>query len=242
MDLNFLKRGTAAVKELENPAFVPGSGGKVFRFYLKKDQNAMLTFLDGAMVPLSETGGEMVFDVPGAYEHSFMVDGRVADFICTMEREGTCPLCYDKKNRYYSLFFSVIDHRKNVSAQGRVYEYNKRILAVGKDSYKRLLMFLAEHINPEKGMVGLQISALKTATKSSQIGDFFKFKSYVNLQDLASQGIDVTPLDFSKELVYRDVASLEGLGYGMGDLDMGISSRGKSVATSLPAFDDDVPF
>lgn len=245
MNLSYLKRGTDAMKELENPVMSGGSSGKILRFYLKKDQSALLTFLDGSLLPMSETNGELVFDVPGTYEHSFMHEGVVADFICTLESEGRCPLCDERKYRFYNLFFTAIDHRKNVSKQGKVFEYNKRIVAVNRDAYKMLLKFLDERIDPQLGFVGLQMQAEKVKAKSSMIGDFFKFRGYVDLDQLKAQGMDVEPLDFSKVLVYRNCETLEKMGFGKVQAGTFQNTPYENVDDSselMPLDDDTIPF
>jgi len=241
---SFLKRGKDAVNELKNPVLT-GSSGSVMRFFLKYTGNiqkdsALITFLDGPLVPKEQTDGEIVFDVPGAYEHSQLVGKAVHYYVCTLENEGACPCCDDRMNRFYNLYFTVIDHRRNVSSQGKVYENNKRIFSVNQATLARLVTMLERDLDPILGMFRMQVTASKLAAKSSPVGDFFRYVKYVDLSTLEEQGIDVKPLDFNVVLNYRSVDALYKLGFGKEKFQNSVNGVGELLP--LDDTEDDLGF
>ena len=78
---------------------------RVYRFWLKAQESAHITFLDG---DLDEDG---LLDIPKFYEHKVRINGKWDNVVCTDSSEP-CPICAAGDKHRYVGVVTVIDHRK----------------------------------------------------------------------------------------------------------------------------------
>jgi len=132
--LGFLKKGKAALEVIQKEAFKTEQKmkGQTFRFWVPKDKDVSITFLDGNIV-------DGLLDIPFYYEHNINMNGKYGNFfICTQEEEP-CPICEGGSLASYVGVLTVIDHSEYVSKKdGLTKKDNVKLMAVKRDTVKLL--------------------------------------------------------------------------------------------------------
>lgn len=212
--LGFLKKGKAAAEAFakEEHKAEQASKNNVFRFWLPKDKEGSITFLDGNL----NTDG--LLDVPFYYEHNINMNGKWGNFfICTQDEEP-CPICEGGTPPSYVCLMTVIDHSEYVSKKdGQVKKDNVKLLVCKRDSVKMLQKLAVKR----GGLRGCRFDVSRTGDKSPSIGNVFDFTEKLTEQQLvaAYKGKEFDksmPINYEKMLgeMYMNAKDLRKLGFG----------------------------
>lgn len=207
--LSFLKKGKAAQEAMaqEEHKAEQRAKGQVLRFWLPKDKDACITFLDGDLA-------DGMLDIPFYYEHQVNMNGSWNNhFICTQDEEP-CPICEGGHSPSYVGVFTIIDHAEYVSKKdGKTYKDQVRLLVAKRDSIKQLTK-LAEK---RGGLRGCKFDVSRTGDKSPAIGNVFDFTEKLTDAQLAKLfGDKSAPLNYEEILanMYMPAKELRKLGFG----------------------------
>lgn len=216
--LSFMKKGKAAQETMakEEHKAEQKAKGTVMRFWLPKDKDGCITFLDGDLK-------DGMLDIPFYYEHQVNMNGSWNNhFICTQDEEP-CPVCEGGHSPSYVGVFTVIDHSEYVSKKdGKTYKDQVRLLVAKRDSIKTLQK-LAEK---RGGLRGCKFDVSRTGDKSPSIGNVFDFTEKLTNAQLSAaykvKGSDgkvydkSQPLNYEELLVgmYMPAKELRKLGFG----------------------------
>lgn len=216
--MSFIKKGKAAqeVMAQEEHKAEQRSKGSVLRFWLPKDKDACITFLDGNLA-------DGMLDIPFYYEHQVNMNGSWNNhFICTQDEEP-CPICEGGGAPSYVGVFTIIDHAEYVSKKdGKTYKDQVRLLVAKRDSIKQLTK-LAEK---RGGLRGCKFDVSRTGDKSPAIGNVFDFTEKHTDAQLTqlytAKAHDGKVYDKSKPLNYEEILTnmympakeLRKLGFG----------------------------
>jgi hypothetical protein len=223
---NWLKRGKVAhetLKQDEKQAERRAADG-VYRFYLKDEEQAEITFLDG------DLGEDGLLDIPMYYEHQLNLNGKWGNFFVCLadEDEGTeCPICVSGDNRYLAAVMTVVDHRK-VEYKGKVYQDQKKLFVAKRHTIKTLQIIAAKR----GGLAGCRFDVARTGDKAANVGSLFDFTDKQDVADIMKK-YKVEPYDYKKILPYHTADQLRELGIGSGT---GAASSG-GEQTTTPAGD-----
>jgi hypothetical protein len=199
----WLKKGAEANKAINTTN--NNSSDVVRRFFIKPEESAFITFLDGELI---EVDGEKCYDNFGAMEHSFMHNGEMANFICNKAVEGYCVLCDDKKFSTYHLLFTILDHRKVTGKNGTTYQNQKRLFTARRETVKLLM---------RKGsLVGKTFEVLRAGKKSPSEGQIFELQEANTLASIKSKYNlpNVDTIDYEKALTVKSNEQLITMGLG----------------------------
>lgn len=226
--LSFIKKGKAAQETMakEEHKAEQKSKGSVHRFWLPKDKDGCITFLDGDLK-------DGMLDIPFYYEHQVNMNGSWNNhFICTQDEEP-CPVCEGGHSPSYVGVFTIIDHSEYVSKKdGKTYKDQVRLLVAKRDSIKTLQK-LAEK---RGGLRGCKFDVSRTGDKSPSIGNVFDFTEKLTGQQLSklytAKGADGKVYDKSKPLNYEELLvgmympakELRKLGFGSMSTPVGSES------------------
>lgn len=216
--LSFMKKGKAAQETMakEEHKAEQKAKGTVMRFWLPKDKDGCITFLDGDLK-------DGMLDIPFYYEHQVNMNGSWNNhFICTQDEEP-CPVCEGGHSPSYVGVFTVIDHSEYVSKKdGKTYKDQVRLLVAKRDSIKTLQK-LAEK---RGGLRGCKFDVSRTGDKSPSIGNVFDFTEKLTNGQLSAaykvKGTDGKVYDKSQPLNYEELLTgmympakeLRKLGFG----------------------------
>lgn len=215
----FLKTGAAAQEafkaEEAKQELARASYGKLFRFFMKDDEERRITFLDGE---LTEDG---ILDVGTYYEHSLMLNGTLEHFVCTADVDETqpCPLCEAGHKRSLVGVMTVLDHTpytiQSGPNKGQVRQNTKR-LYVAKNTTLEILRKIAVK---REGLAGCTFDVSRIGDKSPAVGNQFdfveKFDSYEAIAEKFGLTVeDIQPAEYTKEIVYRTPEQLIEIGIG----------------------------
>lgn len=207
--LSFVKRGKAAQEAFakEEHKSEQASKGQVFRFWVPKDKDASITFLDGDL-----TDG--VLDISFIYEHNINMNGKWGNFfICTQDEEP-CPICEGGNNPSYVGVMTVIDHSEYVSKKdGQVKKDNIKLFVAKRDTIKQLQKLAAKR----GGLRGCRFDVSRTGDKSPSVGNTFDFtEKLTDAQLSAKYGDKAKPVDYETLLagMYLPAKELRKLGFG----------------------------
>lgn len=232
--LSFMKKGKAAQEAMakEEHKAEQKAKGTVMRFWLPKDKDGCITFLDGDLK-------DGMLDIPFYYEHQVNMNGSWNNhFICTQDEEP-CPVCEGGHSPSYVGVFTVIDHSEYVSKKdGKTYKDQVRLLVAKRDSIKTLQK-LAEK---RGGLRGCKFDVSRTGDKSPSIGNVFDFTEKLTNAQLTKlytvKGADGKVFDKSKPLNYEEL--LVGMYMPAKELrKLGFGSMSSPVGgESMPSEDD----
>jgi hypothetical protein len=234
--LSFLKRGAAAQQEfakVEMKAELAAKGGNLFRFWVPKNGEAIITFLDGNLI-------NGILENPFTYEHQVnMNDSWNNHFICTQEEEP-CPICEGGANSSYVAYFTVIDHSEYVSKKdGQTKKDNLKLFVAKKDTVKLLQKQAAKR----GGLRGCKFEVGRTGDKSPSVGSSFDFVEKLTEQQLtalygpAKAGdLDRSkPCNYDKMLsdMYMTAKDLRKMGFGNAGSPVGSEAAPEDYAGKL---------
>jgi hypothetical protein len=224
--LGWLKQGNAAKQamayEEAKAEERKAEAGRLWRFYVKKGEDAQITFLDGAL------DADGMLDIMMFYEHRLHIAGDWENFVCTSEADQTqpCPICAKGDKPSLVGVMTVVDHTKRTIAKGpnagKVIA-NRRKLFVAKQHTIRQLNKLAAK---RGGLVGVTFDVSREGDKDPAVGSMFDFvHKYASLAELAQtldlKIEDVQPANYQEEIRYRSPEELLALGVGKVQIGVG---------------------
>lgn len=197
--------------------------GKAWRFYLKDDEEARITFVDG---DLSDEG---YLCPPRFYEHNLQQNGRFGNFfVCPQETHPEsgqkCPICEEGDRPALVALFTVIDHREYENKDGKVIKDQVRLLAAKPHSFDMLNKLASK----KGGLAGTTWDVTRSGDKSASIGSNFSFVEKNDVKELYEKykrsfkdknGKMVTehffqPLKYEEEITFRTEETLRTMGFG----------------------------
>jgi hypothetical protein len=218
--VSYLKKGAQAAKEVskaETQAELNKS--KVYRFWLPKDSDARITFLDGDLLPNGLIDGTVY------HEHDVKINGKFGNpFVCIKEYE-VCPLCEQGDNSSFVAAFTIIDHRSYEDREGKTVKDTLRLFVCKLDTYKMLQKIATKR----GGLAGCTFDVTRTGDKSANVGNMFDFVEKKQVAALLKK-YKVEVVDYEKAIPYRDEESLRALGFGS-DNSAQYGSKYKGKAT-----------
>lgn len=207
--LSFIKRGKQAQETFakEEHKAEMNSKNNVFRFWVPKDKEASLTFLDGDLV-------DGVLDIPFFYEHNINMNGKWGNFfICTQDEEP-CPVCEGGNQPAYVGVLTVIDHSEYVSKKdGQVHKDNIKLFVAKRETIKMLQKLAVKR----GGLRGCRFDVSRTGDKSSSVGNVFDFTEKHTEEALKKMyGDKSNPINYEEMLagLYLPAKELRKLGFG----------------------------
>lgn len=246
---SFLRRGAEAQKQVEEDRerhetereMRDGMG----RFWLDKpdaaprgNKKATIVFLDGDLITEGPYKGSLDFV---SYKEHRIKTPRASrpfgEFVCPEERGEACPLCNANENPTVVAPFTIIDMRRHVGRNNKVYE-NERKLFVANPTTLQLLQEMAVK---RGGLRGCVFEVTRTGERASRTGDHFDFEFKASREELVKQfgtDYDFSPADYDKEIKYIPPAQILALTGGVAAQAVG-SGFGGGASGSLPS---DVPF
>lgn len=210
MAVSYLKKGKSAKKEVAKAEAQQDlqKQNTQYRFWLKEDAEAKITFLDG---DLAEDG---TIDAVVYHEHNMQINGRWGNtFVCIKEFEP-CPLCEvaedtGKGKAAFVAAFTIIDHRVYEDKDGKKHKDQLRLFVCKLDTYKLLQKIATKR----KGLAGCTFDVSRTGDKSPNVGNMFDFVSK-KAPALVMKKYKAEVLDYEKVIPYMDAKSLNKLGLG----------------------------
>lgn len=213
---SFLLRGSAArhaqQKDEAKAEMRKAEREKAWRYRMKDGEERVITFLDG---DLDEDG---LLNVPMKQEHHIKVGGDFKQFICTMDDEGTCPLCASEdKEAQLVAYLTVLDRSeytvKQGKDQGKTKKDQKRLFVAKGITYKDLCKKAVKR----GGLKGCSFEVTRSGDKSAAVGSSFEFSKKQTMAELKAEGLsaeDLQPLAYEDELTYYTAAQLLEMGLG----------------------------
>jgi hypothetical protein len=218
MAFSFLKTGKAsadlASKHQKEQELRKQEQGKMFRFWMKENEEARITFIDG------ELGPEGYLTPPRYYEHNLYQAGKWNNFyVCpkltTPDSKDECPICESGDRPALVALFTVIDHRQVMSKdKTKVYKDTKRLLVAKPQTFE----LLNKHAIKRGGLAGATFDASRIGDKSASVGSMFDFVEKKPVEELKaiymtekidpktnvkSKVTNFTPANYEHEITYR---------------------------------------
>lgn len=199
--------------------------GKLFRFFLAKDEEARITFVDGAL----NAQGFLV--PPRFYEHTILIGNRWTNYVCPEHTnpgaKDKCPICESGDRPSLVGVFTVIDHRtyKSTKTAGKEYSDTQKLF-VAKSGTLELLQALAVK---RGGLAGATWDAMRKGDKAPAVGSAFDFMEKTDIATLKAkyqhEVINPTtnaksvqsffvPANYEAEIIYRTGDELRTMGIG----------------------------
>lgn len=205
--MSFLKKGKqsqAAMKKADEKA-AKAQEGYVNRFWMPKDAETTVTFLDG---DIDEDG---MLDIPTYLEHQLNLDGSWQNwFACTSETEP-CPICEGDDNPTLVGVLTIIDHTEWESKKdGSTHKDEKKLFVCKRQTIKQLQKIATKR----DGLKGITFEVSRVGEKAASVGDMFDFVQKKSPGILKKKYKDITPFDYEKVLAYETADELRKRGFG----------------------------
>lgn len=197
--------------------------GKMWRFFVEKNKDASITFVDG------ELNAQGVLTPPRFYEHQLYLAGSWNNFFVCPEKTNPesgqkCPICEGGDKPSLVAMFTVIDHRTHKSRDGtKEYKDQPRLFAAKPMTFEQLQKLAQKR----GGLAGCTFDVSRTGDKSPAVGSMFDFTEKNKLDELVKKytytveedGKKKTvskfaPANYEEEIVYRTEDELRQLGFG----------------------------
>lgn len=180
----------------------------LFDFYLKRDEEATVIFLDG------EVDRDGLLDIPMFFRHrvkSRSGNGPMYEaIVCNGDREP-CPLCEDGNRRQYVGVCTVIDKRKRKGRDGRIYRDQPRLFVATQGTMR----ILQEYAAKRNGLAGWKVGIKRTdGPRTPNVGDVFDFQAKVRLDRYRDEKGNLPIPDYTTQFTYLTPGELRSLGYG----------------------------
>jgi len=198
----FLRRGAEAQSALakadaQTELKQAQSASGNLRFWLPKNKDTSITFLDGS---LGENG---MLDVPMFYEHQMELNGHWRNwFLCTQDNEP-CPLCEQGDTPSLVAVFSIIDHTQFTDREGKVRKDEPRLYVVKRETFR----LLQNKATKKGGLKGWTVDVSRIGEKAANVGNDFDFVKHTDT-------LGVKPFNYEEIFVYLDATKLRELGFG----------------------------
>lgn len=230
MAFTFLKTGAASAQMAKQAAVEQEQrkegAGKLYRFWLKENEEARITFVDG------ELTAEGFLCPPRYYEHNLFLNGSWNNFFVCPEKtnpdsKDSCPLCESPDRPTLVALFTIIDHRQftSVKDKTKVFKNTKKLLVAKPQTFELLNKIAIKR----GGLAGCTFDTSRVGDKSASVGSMFDFVEKKPIEELKAlyvvekidpktnqkvKVVNFTPADYEKEIVYRTGDDLRKLGLG----------------------------
>lgn len=208
--LSFLKRGKEAREAFAKEEHKAEMRAKtnVFRFFVPKDKETRITFLDGDIT-------SDMLDIPFYYEHNVNMNGNWGNFfICLQDTNEPCPICEGGLNPSYVGLLTVIDHSQYKSEKdGKIYKDQIRLFAAKRETVKTLQNLAKKR----GGLRGCRFDVSRTGDKSAAVGNVFDFQEKLTMEQIqAKYGEKAVPINYDEvlEAMFMSAKDLRKLGFG----------------------------
>jgi hypothetical protein len=226
--MNFLKTGAAVHEAMKKDDLQRAAAFQPFRFWLKKNAETRITFVDGHV-----EGGLLI---PGVafQEHMLKRPGGGFDNLCCTQESEECPICQDGDRPSLVFALTIIDHTQWKDKEGKTHDHQRRLFVCKGDSFKRLQMKATKpapgsNSQEPMGLTGVTFNVSRIGEKSPGVGTDFDFVSKNTAQEIAHgcnmKMEDVQPLDYAKVITYLTADELRKLGHGGGTTNSGPASQ-----------------
>jgi hypothetical protein len=207
----------------EDERIAATGGRRVFRFIMKPETSAQVTFLDGSV---DEDG---MLSVPMYYEHMIYWDGKWQTFVCVKDDEP-CPVCEGGDSPYLIGLLTIIDHREKTSSTGKVYVDDPKLYAAKRMTLK----LLQRQAEKRDGLRGCRFEITRVGKREPAVGSSFEFEGKLDESTLVEKyGADSAPLNYEEEVVYKSAKELNALGIGSGTETIGANDASTKVDEQL---------
>lgn len=193
-------------------------------FSCPEGEERSITFLDG---DLDEHGR---LEVYGADIHRMKLNGYWKTFLCTMEEEDVCPACNAGEKPQLRGYLTVLNHTpytiQSGPKKGEVLKHEKQLFAAPV----KIITMLTTMAKKRGGSLrGCRFDVQRTGDKEPGVGNVFDFQEKLSMDEVMKKyKLDadrVTPADYTKEIIYRDVETLVKMGVGKLPSGPGLSNK-----------------
>lgn len=204
--MSFLKRGSEVHKavELEDLKTELKKTGGVYRFFLKKNSECEITFLDGDLT----SDGHL--DVVSWTEHSVFENGHWGNYYVCVGDSEPCPICQGGSKPALVVALSVIDHSSYIDKKGVTHKDTLRLFVCKRSTFKML-----EKIAIKRGgLAGCRFEVSRAGDMSPAVGSMFDFVSKEPIPSLLEKykaGI----IDYESVISYLPASELRKLNFGI---------------------------
>ena len=214
----------AMAKDAQRAAARQQEMGKLWRFWLKEDEEARITFVDGVL------DAEGLLDVITFREHNEKINGKWGNFfVCTADIEP-CPICAESREGKLVGALTIIDHRE-FTGKKKTYKDRPKLYIAPRNVLKQLQSYAGKR----GGLAGTTWDVMRTGDNSPGCGNSFDFIEKNDVQKLQQMYLDkdpktgkpftvFVPAKYDEEIVYRTAAELRELGFGKGQVIGGESA------------------
>lgn len=197
--------------------------GKMFRFYVKKGEEARITIIDG------ELDADGYLNPPRFYEHTIEIAGKMETYVCpektNPEAGDSCPLCASGDRPSLISLFTCIDHREVPSKDGtKMYRDTPKLLALKPKGFE----LLAHKAKKYGGLAGCTFDVARLGDNSVATGDNYDLVIKTPVEELQpkyvhqvddgkghkTQQTFFVPANYEEEIVFRTGEQLRELGLG----------------------------
>ncbi len=214
MGFSFLKEGADAHTDLakadleteQKKAAAEASADKSWRFYLKDNEEARITFLDG---DLTEEG---LLNTVSWREHQKKIGNNWRNWFPCVAEDEPCPLC-DERAPSWVAAFTVIDHRSFESKKepGTFHTNQKRLFVCKRDTFRRLQKRAATR----DGLAGCTFDVSRIGDKAENVGSDFEFIEKQSVEEIAAkyelEAETLAPLDYKEEITLYTASEIRAL-------------------------------
>ena len=205
--MSFLKKGKASKKMMDkaDEKAAKAAEGYVHRFWMPKDAETTITFLDGN---LDDDG---MLDIPTYLEHQLNLDGSWRNwFACTGETEP-CPICEGGDSPSLVGVLTILDHTEWESKKdGTKHKDEKKLFVAKRHTIKQLQKIASKR----DGLRGITFDVSRIGEKAASVGDMFDFIQKKSISILQKKYKDVKPFDYEEVLNYQTADELRNRGFG----------------------------
>lgn len=213
---SFLKRGKAAKEALvaeQQAAAVRQEqmDNQVFRYYMKPEQERVITFLDGGL----DVDGDL--DSLVFYEHTINNPAqKYPKYVCINDPANgvTCPVCDTGNTPYFATVFTVLTHETwHSKKEKRDYEGSVQLFVAKQGIADKLRKKAKKY---ENGLIGATFEVTRSNADAFNVGDDYDYVQSDTLEDLqeAFPDCDVAPLDYDEVIKVHSAEELLALGFG----------------------------
>lgn len=240
---SWMKTGTAAQTALEHEREVAdqrqAEQSKMWRYWMKAGDEAIIVFLDGDLLEDGPEKGKLA--VGTFYEHTIKHKGNWLNIICIDDSTGDCPLCEADDKPSLVAAFTVIDTRK-IQGKNKVYENEPKVLV----AKQRTITQLQKMATKRGGLRGCVFDVSRSDDRAARVGDQFDFETKLSEEELIDNfGAEhVAPANYAEELTLRTKVEIHALLQGTLEEGSSVGSEGVGTGSSGQSTDpgDDVPF
>lgn len=189
------------------------SQNRMFRFYLKEDTSASITFVDGNLTPKG------VLDCFMYREHQVYRDNKWTNWYPCVSEVEPCPICETGDEPSLVGVFTVIDHSE-YKGKKNIYKDQPKLFVAKRTTLKMLQQLATKR----GGLAGCTFDVTRSGENSPSVGNMFDFTEKNSIADLRKKYVRKTkegkvetvfvPADYEEEIVFRSGDELRELGFG----------------------------